>query len=102
MYEVDASRQSNRISANVSGFLGTERITLNDNLLNRCSPECVQAVMGHEVGHYVMNHVYKSVAFQVILWLCSGRAIAERIPEAFPGPRGGVYFLRSPERFPWR
>jgi STE24 endopeptidase len=67
VYEVNASRQSNRISANVSGFLGTERITLNDNLLNRCSPECVLAVMGHEMGHYVMNHVYKSVAFQVIL-----------------------------------
>jgi STE24 endopeptidase len=67
VYEVDASRQSNRISANVSGFLGTERITLNDNLLNRCSPECVQAVMGHEMGHYVMNHVYKDVIFQVIL-----------------------------------
>jgi STE24 endopeptidase len=67
VYEVDASRQSNRISANVSGFLGTERITLNDNLLNRCSPECVQAVMGHEMGHYVMNHIYKSIAFQLIL-----------------------------------
>jgi STE24 endopeptidase len=36
VYQVDASRQSKRISANVSGFLGTERITLNDNLLNRC------------------------------------------------------------------
>jgi len=67
VYEVDASRQSNRISANVSGFLGTERITLNDNLLNRCSLECVQAVMGHEMGHYVMNHIYKGIAFQVIL-----------------------------------
>jgi STE24 endopeptidase len=67
VYEVDASRQSDRISANVSGFLGTERITLNDNLLNRCSPECVQAVMGHEMGHYVLNHVYKDVAFQLIL-----------------------------------
>jgi STE24 endopeptidase len=67
VYEVDASRQSNRISANVSGFLGTERITLNDNLLNRCSPECVQAVMGHEMGHYVMNHIYKGIAFQLIL-----------------------------------
>jgi len=67
VYALDASRQSNRISANVSGFLGTERITLNDNLLNRCSPECVQAVMGHELGHYVMNHIYKFIAFQIIL-----------------------------------
>ncbi len=67
VYEVDASRQSNRISANVSGFLGTERITLNDNLLNRCSPEAILAVMGHEMGHYVLNHVYKIVMAMLIV-----------------------------------
>jgi STE24 endopeptidase len=61
VYQVDASRQSKRISANVSGFLGTERITLNDNLLNRCTPEQIQSVMGHEMGHYVLNHAYKGV-----------------------------------------
>jgi Zn-dependent protease with chaperone function len=63
VYEVDASRQSTRASANVSGFLGTTRITLNDNLLNRSTPEEVQAVMGHEMGHYVLDHVYKGVFF---------------------------------------
>jgi STE24 endopeptidase len=66
VYEVDASRQSKRISANVSGFLGTERITLNDNLLKRCTPEEVMAVMGHEMGHYVLNHVYKYVLFALV------------------------------------
>jgi STE24 endopeptidase len=55
----DASRQSKRISANVSGLFGTERITLNDNLLHRSTPAQVQAVMGHELGHYVLNHGYK-------------------------------------------
>ena len=63
VYEVDASRQSTRVSANVSGFLGTDRITLNDNLLKRCSPEEIQAVMGHEMGHYVLHHLYKTVLF---------------------------------------
>ena len=53
---VDASRQSNRISANVSGFLGTTRISLNDNLLNQGTPDEVLAVLGHEMGHYVMGH----------------------------------------------
>lgn len=57
----DASRQSKRVSANVSGLLGTERITLNDNLLNRCSLAEIEAVMGHELGHYVLNHVYELV-----------------------------------------
>lgn len=63
VWEVDASKQSKRVSANVSGFLGTERITLNDNLLNRCTPAEIQSVMGHEMGHYVMNHIGKSVLF---------------------------------------
>ncbi len=63
VYWFDASRQSKRISANVSGMFGTTRISLNDNLLNRSSPEEVKAVLGHEMGHYVLNHVYKGIVF---------------------------------------
>ncbi|HEY3936596.1 MAG TPA: M48 family metallopeptidase [Bryobacteraceae bacterium] len=63
VYEVDESRQSKRVSANVSGLFGTERIALNDNLLNRCSPEGVMATMGHEMGHYVLHHLYNDVLF---------------------------------------
>jgi len=69
VYEVDASRQSTRISAYVAGFLGTERIVLNDNLLKRCSPEEIQSVMGHEMGHYVLHHVYKDLLFFGVLFL---------------------------------
>jgi STE24 endopeptidase len=84
VYEVDASRQSKRVSANVSGLFGTDRITLNDNLLNRCSPEAVMTTMGHEMGHYVMHHLYKdvlffaiviAVMFSVLRW-AMGRALA--------------------------
>jgi STE24 endopeptidase len=53
---VDAFKQSDRISANVSGLFGTTRISLNDNLLNRGTPEEIKAVMGHEIGHYVLGH----------------------------------------------
>ena len=63
VYQFDASRQSNRISGNVSGILGTMRISLNDNLLNRCSQAEIESVMGHEMGHYVLNHVYKHLLF---------------------------------------
>lgn len=67
VYEVDASRQSTRVSAYVSGFLGTERIVLNDNLL-KTTPEEIQSVMGHEMGHYVLNHVYKDMLFYGVLF----------------------------------
>ena len=63
VYVQDASRQSTRISAFVTGFLGTERIVLNDNLLKRCSVAEIESVMGHEMGHYVMHHAYKGLMF---------------------------------------
>ena len=67
VYEMDASKQSKGVSANVSGFLGTERITLNDNLLARCSPEAVLSVMGHEMGHYVLHHIVNSLLFSCLV-----------------------------------
>jgi len=68
VYEFDASRQSNRVSANVSGFANTMRISLNDNLLKRCTLPEIQTTMGHEMGHYVLNHAYKGlVLFGVLI-----------------------------------
>src|ERR1039458_6399770 len=87
VYQVDASRQSNRVSANVSGFLGTERITLNDNLLRRSSPQAIMAVMGHEMGHYVLNHVYKMMAFLTILFVAYFAALRGRSEERREGKR---------------
>jgi STE24 endopeptidase len=63
VFQIDASRQTTRMSANVSGFGKTMRITLNDNLLRRGSSEEIQAVMGHEMGHYVLHHIYKDMLF---------------------------------------
>jgi STE24 endopeptidase len=67
VFEVDASRQTTRMSANVSGFGKTMRITLNDNLLRRGSAEEIQSVMGHEMGHYVLHHIYKDVLFLFVV-----------------------------------
>ncbi|HXJ86295.1 MAG TPA: M48 family metallopeptidase [Candidatus Binatia bacterium] len=68
VYEFDASRQSRRVSANVSGFAHTMRISLNDNLLNRCTLPEIATTMGHEMGHYVLNHSYKGlVMFGVLM-----------------------------------
>lgn len=58
VYVYDRSRQTNSISANVSGMFGTTRISLADTLLERASPEATRAVMGHEIGHYVLGHTY--------------------------------------------
>ena len=57
----DASKQTTRISANVSGLGNVARINLNDNLLNTTSLPEIRAVLGHEMGHYVLHHEYKSL-----------------------------------------
>jgi STE24 endopeptidase len=67
VYVFDASRQSNRVSANVSGFANTLRISLNDNLLKRCTLGEIESTMGHEMGHYVLNHIYKGIALNGIV-----------------------------------
>ncbi len=65
----DASRQTKRISANVSGFGSTMRVALNDNLLTRSPPESIEAVMGHELGHYTLNHIYESLIYFGLIFL---------------------------------
>jgi len=63
----DASKQTTRISANVSGVLGVTRLSLNDNLLEKTSLPEIKAVLGHEMGHYVLNHVYVLAVYQTLL-----------------------------------
>jgi STE24 endopeptidase len=68
LVEVDASKQTTNVSANVSGLFGTTRITLNDNLLNTSSLSEIEAVTGHEMGHYVLHHVLKSLFPSALLF----------------------------------
>jgi STE24 endopeptidase len=83
VYVFDASKQTKRISANVSGLGPTIRISLNDNLHNRTSPPEVKAVMGHEMGHYVLGHVFRTIlylslliiAFLLFLWWATPRIL---------------------------
>lgn len=69
VYEFDASKQTTRVSANVSGFLGTTAVRLNDNLLKRTSLPEIRAVMAHEIGHYALNHIYKLLVIYGIIFV---------------------------------
>jgi len=102
VYWFDASRQTKRISANVSGFAGTMRISLNDNLLRRSPRETVLAVLGHEMGHYVLGHVPESIV-DFSLVLLAGLAFVhfgfERALRRF-GARWGVESLADAAGWP--
>jgi Zn-dependent protease with chaperone function len=98
----DASKQTTRISANVSGLLGVTRVSLNDNLLAKTSLPEIKAVLGHEMGHYVLNHilllsVYQTLLIGIALWAVHAtldRALARW------GPRLGLRGRADPAALP--
>ncbi|WP_417488955.1 M48 family metallopeptidase [Maricaulis sp.] len=67
VYVFDVSRQSNRITANVSGLFDTTRIALSDTLIENTDRDEVMAVMAHEMGHYVLNHIWEMFAMFTLL-----------------------------------
>jgi STE24 endopeptidase len=102
VFEVDASRQTTRVSANVSGLLGTTRIALNDNLLKQCTLPEIRAVMAHEMGHYVLNHGAKlTIYFGVVALLGFGIArVAFDWAVRRWGQRWDVRGIADPAGFP--
>ena len=98
----DNSKQTTRVSANVSGVLGVTRISLNDNLLEKTSLPEIKAVLGHEMGHYVLNHiwvfsVYLTLLYGFGLWLV--HAIFDRALARW-GPRLGLRDRADPAALP--
>ena len=102
VFQVDASRQTTRVSANVAGFLGTTRIALNDNLLNQCTLPEIRMVMAHEMGHYVLNHGAKLTMYLGIAALFGfgiARVAFDRIV-ARRGEKWGIRGIADPAGLP--
>ena len=74
IFQVNASKQSSKINAYVTGLFGSKRIVLYDNLINNFTTNEIKFVMGHEMGHYVLNHIWIGLVFSIfiialVLWL---------------------------------
>lgn len=75
VYQVNASVDTKAVSARVLGFMGTERIVIWDTMLRTFNEDEVLFVVGHEMGHYVLGHIVKSVPLAFVLILLSFYAI---------------------------
>jgi Zn-dependent protease with chaperone function len=65
VYQVDKSKQTKTMNAYVTGIGPTNRIVMWDTLLAKMTDDEVLAVMGHEMGHYVRNDIWKGMAFDL-------------------------------------
>ena len=74
IFMFDGSRQSNNFTANAGGVGSTARVAISDVALKSASLDEVRAVTGHEIGHYVLKHIWMGIAFYslaalLLFWL---------------------------------
>jgi len=69
VYKWNLSEKSKKANAALTGLGNTRRIILADTLLDNYSPDEIEAVLAHELGHHVHKHIFKSIVVQAGLTL---------------------------------
>jgi len=64
VYKWNLSEKSKKANAALTGLGSTRRIILADTLLDHYSPDEIEAVLAHELGHHVHRHILKSIVVQ--------------------------------------
>ncbi|RAX53640.1 M48 family metallopeptidase [Helicobacter sp. 11-8110] len=59
VFVMDASRRDGRLNAYFGGIGKTKRVILFDTLLEKIPKDSILAVLGHELGHFKRNDIYK-------------------------------------------
>ena len=83
---MNASSKVNELNAYVTGFGASKRVVVWDTTISNMNTPQIAAVFGHEMGHYVLHHIPKGVAFFALLllvfsyvaWWTSGKIIQGR------------------------
>ena len=69
VYRWKLSEKSKKANAALTGLGATRRIILADTLLDNYTPEEIEAVLAHELGHHVHRHILKSIFVQAAITL---------------------------------
>ena len=69
VYKWKLSEKSKKANAALTGLGNTRRIILADTLLDNYSPDEIEAVLAHELGHHVHKHILKSIGVQAVVTL---------------------------------
>lgn len=99
IFVYDGSRQSNNFTANVAGLGSAARVAISDVALKSASLDEVQAVTGHEIGHYVLGHVLRSVLALAVLAM-AGFWLADRLFPWFARLLGSQARIADPAGIP--
>jgi len=67
VYRWKLSEKSKKANAALTGLGSTRRIILADTLLDNYTPEEIEAVLAHELGHHVHSHIMKRIFVQAAI-----------------------------------
>ncbi len=67
VYKWHLSEKSKKANAALTGLGNTRRIILADTLLENYSPDEIEAVLAHELGHHVHKHILKMIGMQAVI-----------------------------------
>ena len=82
MFEMNASSKRNSINAYVTGIGASKRVVVWDTTIAKATIPQTLFVFGHEMGHYVLLHIPKGIAFGwglALVLLGLAAAILERV-----------------------
>ena len=85
VYRMDLSEETVKANAMLAGLGRTRRVLLGDTLLNGFSPDEIEVIFAHEIGHHVHRHIRKLIVAGLIystagFWVCDRLLAAWAVP----------------------
>ena len=90
VYRMALSEETVKANAMLSGLGRTRRVLLGDTLLDRFTPEEIEVIFAHEIGHHVFRHIRK-ILFSGVLYSAAGFWICDRLLGAWVARSGDAF-----------
>lgn len=89
VYRMRMSDETSKANAMLAGLGRTRRVLMGDTLLDRFTPDEIEVIFAHEIGHHVYRHIYKMILAGLFysavgFWLCDRLLISWSADQAVP------------------
>jgi STE24 endopeptidase len=96
MFLMRASEKTNAVDAYVTGLGASKRVVIWDTTIQKATPDETLFIVGHELGHYVLGHIWKGFLFASALLLIGFYALFRALHWVL-GRWGGEWRIYGPE-----
>lgn len=80
VYEIDVSRETAKANACLCGLGPTRRVLLTDTMTREYTPQEIEAVFAHELGHHRLHHLPRLLAVSAVATLASFWVVGQGLP----------------------